>query len=448
MTLGGGAERPPTKRVPGFPMLKDLLRRRYEKSVLRRTALLCAFLVPAYGANFLTYYVTGRLLPAESFGVFFVGNTVENVLFTGAFILNILFTRHLVSVLETQGAAMAVVALGGIERKVVGWGALGAVATCLALPLVAKALALKAPLVAVAVVLECYASYLADIARAYLQSVRRTVRLGQYTLAWMILRLLLCVLGILAFRTVWGAFAGMALAAGIMFLGFHLSIGRPVGAAAAATPSFPSALALAPLFCGYALVIIIFNLDILLSFFVVTGDGLGVYSASSVFPKAILMVTAAPLQMVFAMMVAGYVARGGFDLVAQKAGVAALALAVAGVGTVWLASGWVCGGRWGLNLCERSALGILLLSVIPLSLLRVLVLVEFARNRDWRALLLAVPALLYVIFAGLSARQVTVLASSFSIFAWATLVYFLCIYLVPGGRRVASGPDRNGRQAK
>lgn len=417
------------RRAWGLAALKDLAGRRYDRSVLRRTAVLCVFLVPAYGANFLTYYIVVRLLPAESFGLFYVGNTVENVLFTGSFILNLFFTRYLVSVFESKGPAVAVAALRRVERLVLAWGAAGAAGTCLLLPLGAKTLAAHAPLVAIMVVVETYTSYVADLGRVYFQSLRHTVRLGLYTMIWMNLRLLLCVLGILVLGTVWGAFLGMAIAAALVFAGFHVMVERTAGGLPAQAPPLASPLTLVPIFLGYGLLILIFNLNVLLGYFLLTGDALGIYSASSVFPKAILVVTTVPLQMVFAMMVAGHGSRRDFNRVTRKGGTVALGLAVAAGLVIWLGSPWACGGAWGLKLCEPTILELLLFSIVPLSLLRVFVLLEFARGRDWRAMALAGPVLLYLLFALATGRSIANLAAGFVLFAWATLAFFLCLYL-------------------
>src|SRR3974390_2330120 len=74
----------------------DLLKADYDSSVVRRTLIFIVLIVPAFLANFLLYYFAARLLPADQFGLFYVANTVGNVIFSAALIFNVFFSRVLV----------------------------------------------------------------------------------------------------------------------------------------------------------------------------------------------------------------------------------------------------------------------------------------------------------------------------------------------------------------
>lgn len=415
--------------------LKRLATARYQTSVIRRTAVLSCLVLPAFGANFLVHYFAAALLSSENFGLFYVANTLSNVLFSGSVVLNTFFTKYLVSSLRQHGETGAFAATRGVERAVMLWGGACAGAVFLMLLGAGWRVGVESWAVVLLVVLDAYTAYVADVGRTLLQSLRRTVQLGLYTLIWMVLRLAFCLAGILAFGTVWGALLGIVLSAVVVLVGFRLWSAGRMETAIAAVPRLPSPLGLVPIVVGYGLLIALSNLDVLLSYFLLDGGELGEYSASSVFPKAILVATMPMVQMLFAMMAGDHETRRGARAVERKSGAAVLALTLAGAAAVWLLSDWLCGGRWGLRLCAPVILQTLLLSVIPLSLVRVFVLIQFARGHDWRVLWLAVPIPVYVYFAWFSPHTVGTMAQGFALFSLTTLVVFTALSAAIDWRR-------------
>jgi hypothetical protein len=117
-----------------------------------------------------------------------------------------------------------------------------------------------------------------------------------------------------------------------------------------------------------------------------------------------------------------------------------LALTIAAVFTIWLLSGWVCGEPWGIALCDGHLLNILLLSSVPLALLRVLVMLQFARGREWLMLWLAVPLCVYGYVALVSERTMDAIAQLFATASAVTLLFFLAVNFAAGrGRKSESG---------
>lgn len=413
-----------------FSAVKQFLGRGYQQSVVRRAMLLAGLVVPAFGANFLVQYFAAVLLAPENFGVFYVANTLSNVLFSGSFILNIYFTRHLVFVAESAGTPMAFAAVRRIERTVVLWGAVVSAIVFVALAGVATQVGVQSRLVLLLVILDVYTSYVTDLGRVALQSLRRTVSLGLYSLVWMGLRLILCVLGMLLFGSVWAVLLGVIASTCIVYVGFHVWAARSAGASRSLLPALPSLTEFLPLIVGYGLVIVVSNLDVLFSYFLLSDVDLGIYSASSVFPKAILVVIMPLLQMLFSLMVGSRVSNQNFRLVVGKTGGVVLALAVAGAGAVWIMSSWLCGGRWGLRLCEPGTLDVLLFSVVPLALMRVVILLQFARGRDWIPVALILPVLAYLWFAWNSPRNIETVAAQFVVFSAAAFVFLVLVHVV------------------
>ncbi len=413
-----------------FAAAKRLVEQGYGTSIVRRAMLLCFFILPAFGANLLVHYFGAALLSPESFGVFYVANTLGNVLFSGALILNTLVTRHLVKAAADGREGAAIASWLHIERAAIGWGALTAAGTFIGLLLIGHAVGMRSWTIALLVVVDTYAAYVADLGRALLQSLRRTLLLGLYTLGWMAGRLALCVAGILVFDTAGGALLGSLGSALVVVVCFHLLFVRGASARRVAVLALPSLLPLLPITLGYGVVIAVSNLDVLISFVLLSESDLGTYSASSVFPKAILVVTMPVLQFLFALMTAEHSGGLGYRRAAGKSGAIVFGLALVGAATVWLSAPWSCGGPWGLSLCEGTTLKVLLLSVLPLSLLRVLVLLQFARGRDARVLFLVLPVALYLWLAWNSGRSIDVVAEQFSMFSAACFVLFLALCVV------------------
>src|SRR5204862_7404268 len=78
-----------------------------------------------------------------------------------------------------------------------------------------------------------------------------------------------------------------------------------------------------------------------------------------------------------------------------KSTAALMIVIIVGVIGIRWSSNWLCGGRWGVTLCQPALMYVLLTAIVPLSLLRVLVLLQFARGRDWFPLWLSIPAAVY-----------------------------------------------------
>ena len=144
--------------------------------------------------------------------------------------LNIFFTRYLVQIDATH-AGDIVAATRSIQRVFGLWGAALSLVAFTLLAVFSQPLGVRSILVVLLIVIDTYASYLADLGRAYLQSRRQTWQLGTYTFLWMALRLALCVLGAALFGTVWAALLGSVLAAVLTVAGFQLILARAAGGA-------------------------------------------------------------------------------------------------------------------------------------------------------------------------------------------------------------------------
>ena len=182
--------------------------------------VLMVFVSPAFLANLLVYFITAKILSPENFGLFYVAITIGNIAYSGSLVLNIFFTRYLVQIGATH-AGDVVAATRSIQRVFGLWGAVLSLFAFALLAVFSEPLGVRSLPVVLLIVIDTYASYLGDLARAYFQSRRQTWQLGTYTFLWMALRLALCVLGAALFGTVWAALLGSVLAAGLTVAGFQ-----------------------------------------------------------------------------------------------------------------------------------------------------------------------------------------------------------------------------------
>jgi O-antigen/teichoic acid export membrane protein len=407
--------------------IRELLTSGYDQSIIRRTTILGALILPAFAANFLVYYFLEKLLSAERFGLFYVAVTIGNILYSGSNIFNVFFTRHLTQVERSTGELSIFPATLALERSVILYGALISAAALVVLILVANYIGLNSNLIIFLIVLDTYVAYVSDLGRVLLQSMRRTIWLGSYTLIWMITRLVFCVAGAAIFGTVTAALAGSILSTVVVFAAFHIWLKQSARRSPAVQTDRLRIFTLVPTIAGYGMLILLSNLDVLFSYLLLGNVDIGLYSASSVFPKAILVVITPLQQMLLPMMVPDKANSSQFNLIIAKIGGIVLLLTSVGIGMLWLLSGAVCGGRWGLTLCQPATLHVLLLSALPLVLLRVLVSIQYARGRDMLMLWLALPSAAYLFIVANSARTIESLAQGFAVFSAGTCLFFLAI---------------------
>jgi O-antigen/teichoic acid export membrane protein len=380
----------------------------------------------------LVYFFAGRLLPSDEFGFFYVASTIGNILLSGANVLNAYFTRHLARVGETDGTGAIAAAAFQIERKIILIGVVASTLLFGVLLIAAQQIGVQSPILILLIVLDAYTSYVTDFGRVLLQSLRKTLALGLYTTAWMSLRFGLCIAGIVWFKTVWGALSGIVLSAVVVFVFFHLVMFRRPHSHPAATPALPL-LALVPSTIGYGLMVLVSNLDVLFGYITLQHTDLGIYAASSVFPKGALVVITPLLQMLIPTMISPDRSKRSFIKLAARAGGVIGALCAIGSFLLWLLSDQLCGSRFGLKLCSPSLLDIVLLSVLPLSLLRTLAILEFARGRELVLLWLVVPLVGYSLFILKTAPGMNDLAIGFSAFSVVSFLFFAAIcFAAPG----------------
>ena len=409
--------------------VKKLIHSDYHNSVVRKTLVQAVIIIPGFVANYFIYFFAERLLSSDEFGIFYVALTLGNVLFSAGLILNIFFTRYLVQVIQSNGNDAVIEAIGRIEKFVILLGLVLSILLFSGMSFFSTYLKIQSRLIVLLIVLDAVTSFIADLGRVFFQSTSRSTMLGMYSTLWMFLKLLLCTALIWVTDTVWGGLLGQIFSATIVFVCFHIWTKQSVPRKSVKIIPIPSMVDLIVPTLGYVMLVVISNMDVIVAYLLLSPRDLSVYSASSVFPKAILVVITPLLLMLFPKMVSKDPISHNLRFVIGKILGVTSAMTIGAIFFIWLLSKWICGGEWGMQLCQEYPMYTLLLSALPIALLRVIVMIQLARGRDYLTLWLIIPILLYVPYALFTEHTIIGIAGGYVKSSALTLLIYLGIYL-------------------
>jgi len=154
------------------------------------------------------------------------------------------------------------------------------------------------------IVLGVYVFFLADSVRAVFQGLRKFVHLGITGLGLMATRFTLAITAIYVIGTAWAGLTGILLAFVLVFaVGYRFLTARGEADAATGPADMPNLVKMAPFLSSYGLLITLMYADIMQAYLGLGLVDLGRYSASSILPKAILIMTMPVIQVFFTVMV-------------------------------------------------------------------------------------------------------------------------------------------------
>jgi len=408
-----------------FWRIKQIVHSGWDQSVVRRLISLLCFTLPAAGLNLGLSYFASHLLSSKDFGIYYTAIIAINILFAPSLVLNLFFSRFTANVLARHGLEQADRTLWLIVRLVAKWlGILSLVG--LALILLFSVLGGKfSRLLALLIILVVYTSYLAETGRIVLQGTHRFIRLGKYTLGWMAIRFALAIGALWFFRTVWGGMVGIVMSAPIVFL---WTFGIPRKNQFADSAALSQALditALTPFAFSYGVFAAIAHADIVVAYLTMQPHALGVYSASSVLPKGLLMVSLPIVQLTFPMMVGRHAAVLPSTSIFLKGLLVTFALTAIGAIIIIALSEPVCNASYGIAACNSTAMAYGLVAIVVFCVIRFLISADFAANRDWLPTTLVVPLGLFGAYAFHIRRTTPVdLAQTFFLFSLIVLVFY------------------------
>ncbi len=371
-------------------------------SIIRRSLVLTTFYISGHAFYYLLLLIANAMLDPTGFGRLYTGWAVLNVLVAPISIIALLLSSYFAETNASKGSAFVSKMLARIAAIALPW----TVATVLLLEALfylggrligvdSLALMLVLPLTAV--------SFLGvEIVRASLQGTLRFVAYGASWFIWCVAQCAVGAVGLLLTRSPWGCFAGM-LAANLLTLGglcWAVAGGRGPAAPDAtddgpklALYSLRRALAFCSAFVGFVL---FNNADIFLAYLILSPADLGIYTASSVLPKAIVTATQPVVQIILPVVISIQGEGEDTSPAVMKAIFAAFALGAAAFVVLWAGSDLACGSPHGIRFCTSPLMLLLAAAAVPLSVIRTLVTADVAHGRYW---LPHLPFLGLVIFA-------------------------------------------------
>jgi O-antigen/teichoic acid export membrane protein len=401
-------------------------------SIIRRSLILSAFYISGHGFYYLLLLIANAYLDPSGFGRLYTGWAILNVLVAPISIIALLLSGYFAEANSTDGPGLVAKLLERIAAAVLP----RSVAAVILLEVLfyvggkvvgvdSLALILLLPVLAL--------SFLAvEMVRASLQGMLRFTAYGVSWFLWCAAQCAAGAAGLVSTRSPWGCFAGM-LAANLLVLGclcwgvVERSPGAPVAGESGPTIA-PYSLRRAMGFCSAFIGCVLFiNADIFLAYLILDPTNLGVYTSSSVLPKAIVTATQPVVQIILPVVISIRGAGEDTSRAVTKAIVAALALGAAAFGVLWAGSDLACGSLHGIRFCNSSLLLLLAAAALPLSVVRTLITADVAHGRYW---LPHLPFVAIVVFAALmltkapGERDGLHLATTYLLSCWGLLLFW------------------------
>jgi O-antigen/teichoic acid export membrane protein len=370
-------------------------------SIIRRSLVLTTFYISGHGFYYLLLLIANAMLDPTGFGRLYTGWAVLNVLVAPISIIALLLSGYFAETNASKGPAFVSRMLARIAAIALPWTA----ATVLVLEVLfylggrligvdSLALIVVLPLTAV--------SFLGvEIVRASLQGTLRFVAYGASWFFWCVAQCAVGAVGLLLTRSPWGCFAGMLVANLLTLGGLCWAVAGSGAAAPDATDDSPKlasySLRRALAFCSAFVGFVLFNnADIFLAYLVLSPADLGIYTASSVLPKAIVTATQPVVQIILPVVISIQGEGEDTSQAVMKAIFAAFALGAAAFVVLWVGSDLACGAPHGIRFCTSPLMLLLAAAAVPLSVIRTLVTADVAHGRYW---LPHLPFLALVVFA-------------------------------------------------
>jgi O-antigen/teichoic acid export membrane protein len=357
-------------------------------SIIRRSLLLTAFYISGHGFYYLLLLIANAMLDPTGFGRLYTGWAVLNVLVAPISIIALLLSSYFAQANASKGPAFVSRMLARVAAIALPW----TVATVLLLEVLfyvggrligVDSLALILVLPATAV------SFLGvEMVRASLQGTLRFVAYGASWFLWCVAQCAVGAVGLLLTRSPWGCFAGMLVANLLTLGGLCWAVAGGRAAAPDATEDSPKlasySLRRALAFCSAFVGFVLFNnADIFLAYLTLSPADLGIYTASSVLPKAIVTATQPVVQIILPVVISIQGEGEDTSPAVMKAIFAAFALGAAAFVVLWLGSDLACGAPHGIRFCTSPLMRLLAAAAVPLSVIRTLVTADVAHGRYW-----------------------------------------------------------------
>jgi O-antigen/teichoic acid export membrane protein len=357
-------------------------------SIIRRSLVLTTFYISGHGFNYLLLLIANALLDQSGFGRLYTGWAILNVLVAPISIIALLLSGYFAEANTRQGPALVAGLLERSAVKALPWS-VAAVILLEVLSYAGGRLIGIDSLTLMLVLPPTAISFLGvEMVRASLQGMLRFTAYGMSWVLWCAAQCAFGAAGLWLTRSPWGCFVGILVANLITIGGLvRAVVGHQTAASSlpANDPAIaPYSLRRAVGFCSAFVGCVLFiNADIFLAYLFLDPADLGIYTASSVLPKAIVTATQPVVQIILPVVIA--IQGEGEDTsgAVLKAIIAAFALGAIAFCVLWAGSDLVCGAPHGIRYCASPLMLLLAAAAVPLSVTRTLVTADVAHGRYW-----------------------------------------------------------------
>ena len=408
-----------------------------KRSVFRKAFRVFIFTLPAYMANLGLLYMAPRLVDGETFGVFFLSNTIINWMFAPAIIISMFLLRDITNPEKIREAGSLQLMANEIINLVAKWSVVAMLSLGGLALFAASIIGISSIYIIPLIFIITSLAYVGESFRAYFQSINSFLLLGSFNMSWMLSRFIFGITGLYLFKTVWGGLLGISLALTIVFFVYYKKFIRLDNASKINERLYhyvpPRFTGMLPGMLSYSSLILTCNIDIIVGYFVLDSSMLGIYSASSVLAKAILILAFPLTHSTYPALLSNNDQVNRRDWVIFVKGLAVTSvIAGAVIFILYHFSDYVCSSNYGIRGCNSEIYNILLVPPFFLFLLVYLSLQSFSSGKDWFPSLLFLPTGIFTAISFIFIHDINNLSKSFAIFSVAVFaLYFLFIL---GGR--------------
>jgi len=393
--------------------------------------ILSALVIPAYFVNFLFLILSEHILETESFGIFFTALSIINILIGPAVVLNLFFSKRITIGLSLDGFEGAICEFRLFVRYVLSWGGILGFATLVIMAALGYLLGIQSTILVFLICGTAYGIYVAETTRAAFQGLKRFIALGVVTLSWTILRFVFGISGLLFIGSPWAGLLGILVASMIVFSLCYYVLTTPFHtkrySANKRDNVVPENIVF---FClTYGLFVFIMYLDNIVGYIALDRHYLGVYSAYCIIGKGVILLTLPIVQVSFPVIVEKNITKNIDSVSIIKSGI--VTLMVSGITVLLIASfaDIICSRLLGMTDYSKNIIIAVVISAIPLSLLRILIIFQLAKNYFKHTLFLFPVVVLQFILVYYFSYNLMYFAWSFSISCFFILFYYLLVII-------------------
>jgi O-antigen/teichoic acid export membrane protein len=392
-------------------------------SVIRRsigftTAFLCGHVF-----SFAIFWCADRILHSGDFGLFYASVLAVGVLMSPIVAMTLVLTQRLVEAGVNTGRGQIIEMTWRVLGRCVRIAPLVVVAGVL-LAVVVPWVGIEAWQIVLLIPVTVLAMSIAEVLRVSFQSMLMFTRASALWITNIGAQLVFSIGALLLFGKVWtgiaGLFVGTTLTS-IIFIPWFVRARR----LEISNTSDVMPLRLkreSPLIVSYSLFILLNNIDILLGYFLLSREDLGIYAASALLPKAIITATFAIAQVVLPVVTEQRAGGLSFRLSAIKGVAMAAVMGTLAAGLLWLLMPFIQRSSLAIRGLDLKLMSILAAAAIALSIVRVLIVIEIALKQYTIAFAQTAAIALFVLLCVTAHADLAQIVKLYLIISWGLLL--------------------------